>query len=308
MLRQSAFENNRKMLKGSLHCHTNRSDGHLTPTEAIARYKELGYDFIAITDHNLYSKDIEADGLTVLCGMEHDDYFEWEETGYRCFHTVVLGEKDTTGFAHGQAVETGKAKNQDEYQAYLDDFHGKNNLTMLCHPQWSNTPAKYFERLKGNFAMEVFNGAAAMDNDKDHNAAYWDELLGQGIKIWGVASDDAHRKEHYGQGWIMVNSENTPAAILAALQNGSFYSTCGPEIYDFYVEGTTAHIKCSPAASVSFLDDRHTGTKFNGENITEYEFDFSVLAPRPGTFKYIRACVVDKNGKRAWTNPIFFNE
>ena len=306
MLRQSAFENPDKMLKGSLHCHTTRSDGNLTPEETLARYKELGYSFVSIADHNLYNTESFGSDLTVLCAAEHDDYFEWDALGYRCFHTVLLGNKETTLLLQDEKLPKGEAKSQEEYQAYLDSFHNKNNMTMLCHPQWSNTPAKYFEKLKGNFAMELFNGAAAMDNDMDHNAAYWDELLGQGIKIWGTATDDAHRFEHIGQGWVMVNAENNAESILKALENGSFYSSCGPEIYDFYVDGSIAHIECSPCASVSFIDDRHTGKKFNGENITVQEFDLSTLAPKPGTYKYIRACVIDQNGKRAWTNPIIF--
>ena len=308
MLRQSAFENRNKMLKGSLHCHTTRSDGNLTPEETLARYKELGYSFVCIADHNIYNTKNFGSELTVICGAEHDDYFEWDALGYRCFHTVLLGNKETTLLLQDEKLPKGEAKSQEEYQKYLDGFHSKNNMTMLCHPQWSNTPAKYFEKLKGNFAMELFNGAAAMDNDMDHNAAYWDEMLGQDIKIWGVASDDAHRYEHFGQGWVMVNSENNTAAILDALKNGRFYSSCGPEIYDFYMDGSVAHIKCSEASSVSFIDDRHTGKRFNGVGITEKEFDLATLAPKPGTYKYIRACVIDKNGKRAWTNPIFFNE
>ena len=41
--------------KGNLHCHTTDSDGDCTPEEVVKRYKEQGYSFLAITDHNVYS-------------------------------------------------------------------------------------------------------------------------------------------------------------------------------------------------------------------------------------------------------------
>lgn len=38
------------LLRGNLHTHTLLSDGLLSPDEVIARYRNLGYDFLAITD------------------------------------------------------------------------------------------------------------------------------------------------------------------------------------------------------------------------------------------------------------------
>ena len=37
--------------RGNLHTHSNRSDGVLPPKEVCHRYREEGYDFIALTDH-----------------------------------------------------------------------------------------------------------------------------------------------------------------------------------------------------------------------------------------------------------------
>ena len=40
------------LLKGNLHAHTTFSDGRRPIDQVIARYRELGYDFLAITDHD----------------------------------------------------------------------------------------------------------------------------------------------------------------------------------------------------------------------------------------------------------------
>ena len=64
-------------LKGALHTHTTRSDGELTPLEVLRVYHELGFDFIALTDHDFLMKpgayqDVpdEFDGLLVFKGVE----------------------------------------------------------------------------------------------------------------------------------------------------------------------------------------------------------------------------------------------
>ena len=40
-----------RFYRGNLHTHSTRSDGRLEPEEVIGRYKEQGYDFLALTDH-----------------------------------------------------------------------------------------------------------------------------------------------------------------------------------------------------------------------------------------------------------------
>ena len=43
-------------LKCDLHAHTTHSDGNNTPEEMIARYEELDFDAVAITDHDRLTK------------------------------------------------------------------------------------------------------------------------------------------------------------------------------------------------------------------------------------------------------------
>jgi DNA repair protein RecO (recombination protein O) len=103
--------------------------------------------------------------------------------------------------------------------------------------------------------MEIYNTGSARGNNMDKNASYWDELLGQGKIIWGVAADDSHSPGSTCGSWVMVNSENNVNAILDALKAGEFYSSCGPEIYDFYVEDGKAVIECSPVSAICLQSD-----------------------------------------------------
>ena len=310
MIRQQAFDGKEKMLKGGLHCHTTRSDGSGTPEEVIRYHYQNGYDFLAITDHRRYNYNNFAPDvpMTIIPGMEFDNVFE-SGKGFRCFHTVCIGpEKDFgNGYEQDECFDSGTAKNQEEYQHYLDVMHEKGNLTFYCHPQWSSTPARYFEKMQGNFAMEIWNSGCAMEIGMDTDAAYWDEILGQGICIYGVATDDGHNMNHHCKGWVMVKAENNIGAILDALKNGEFYSSCGPEIYDFYVEDDKIVVECSPAAQIRFQSDMHPTRILRSEDGSLTRAEIGLDNYWPGRYKYIRATVIDKDGRYAWTNPIFLD-
>ena len=49
--------------KGNLHTHTLNSDGDSTPDEVVRWYREHGYDFLVLTDHNVMT---EVDGLNAV--------------------------------------------------------------------------------------------------------------------------------------------------------------------------------------------------------------------------------------------------
>lgn len=305
-MKQAAFCGSEKMLKGALHIHTTRSDGEGTPEEVIRLHYERGYDFLALTDHRIYNFVNHAPQIpmTIIPGMEFDNRFEVGK-GFRTFHTLCIGprKEDGNGFEHDERVASGTAKNQEEYQAYLDEIHAKGNLTVYCHPEWSGTPARFFDKMQGDFAMEIWNSGSVINCDMDKDAAYWDELLGQGKKIYGIASDDGHAMSEHCHGWVMVRAKNNTNAILEALKNGAFYSSCGPEIYNFYVQDGKAIIECSNVAMVRLHSDMHPTQIIRSEkgDITRAEFDITTRFE----YKYVRATIIDKNGKYAWTNPIF---
>src|SRR5688572_21225757 len=53
--------------KGNTHTHTLNSDGDSTPDEVVRWYREHGYDFVVITDHNFLTS---VDGLNALHGAD----------------------------------------------------------------------------------------------------------------------------------------------------------------------------------------------------------------------------------------------
>ena len=87
--------------------------------------------------------------------------------------------------------------------------------------------------------------------------------------------------------------------ILQALEEGAFYSSCGPEIYDFWFRDGRVYVDCSDAVSVSFHTLRMPLCKTAGEHVTHAECDVY------DGIHYVRAVVTDAQGRCAWTNPIF---
>ena len=304
---QAAFTAGKPFLKGALHCHTTRSDGKCTPEEAIKLHHEYGYHFMALTDHNIVNhiNHCPEVPMTMLSGIERDFSLPGRsEDKPMCVHVVGLGVPGDPA-APGQDVRPGHAGGGQaaaQAQQMIDDMHAWNMKTIYAHPQWSGTAYRDFGVLTGNMAMEIWNTGCALENALDDNAAYWDEALDDDRPpMWGVATDDGHPVWQHGKGWVMVAADNDAQSILNALERGEFYASCGPEIHDFYVEDGVAHVRCSEAVSVQFVSLRHPlpCRRDPAGAMTEAECGL------PQGLKYVRAVVMDAQGRRAWTNPIF---
>ena len=262
---------------------------------------------MALTDHRRYNYENFAPetNMTIIPGMEMDAGITTGDA--LCFHTVVLGPAKADGnpFEQDQRFESGRVRNQFEYQATLDWLHESNQLTTMCHPEWSCTPVRMYEHLHGNFALELWNTGCAWGDHLDRdNQQQWDDLLVNGMKIYGIAVDDGHAMDQHCNGWVCVNAENNIASILAALKEGAFYASCGPQIFDFYVEDNKAVVECSPCATAQLRVGVHpTSVVRNPDGlVTRAEMKLNPSDP------YVRATVVDANGNRAWSNPIFLKK
>ena len=86
------------------------------------------------------------------------------------------------------------------------------------------------------------------------------------------------------------------------MENGAFYSSCGPVIKDFYVDDeNVVHIETSECEKIIFQCDKHPSRMVasEGEPLTSGEWNLK------DEYEYIRATVIDEKGRRAWSNPIF---
>jgi hypothetical protein len=292
--------------KGALHCHTSVSDGHVPPLEMIRRYRERGYAFASMTDHDVFAGYPEADGEDFLSIPGAELIFnvsDFAET-IRGTHVVALaGDARPSGGA--APVEYAHRTDCAGMNRYLGRRREDGDMLILAHPYWSYMDFADVGRVEGCFAVEIFNAVCTLEASSDA-LSYWDWLLRRGRRVLGVATDDHHDRDvDFARGWVCVRADGLDArSISASLLAGTFYSSTGPRILDFGVVSGRAYVRCEPAAAIRFTAFGPdcwpiTGKQAKpGAEYGEYELT--------GREKYVRAEVVGADGGRAWTNPIFF--
>jgi hypothetical protein len=306
ILQDPAFTANGRFWRGNLHTHSTRSDGVLTPQEVCRRYRAMGYDFLALTDHFIgdYGYPIvdtapmRGDGFTTLLGAElHSGAMQNGEL----WHILAVGLPQD--FAPSRSPSFMPIKGQETGPEIAARAVAAGAFVAIAHPQWSGLTLQDARSITAAHAVEIYNHGCWAGCDRPDGAAIADLLLTEGRRLTLIATDDAHFHEpdHFG-GWVMVKSpENTPDALLAALKAGHFYSTQGPELRDVRIVGDNLIVDCSAAVSVMALGHGTGAKAVHGQAMTCAEVPLSRLNDSP----WVRAVVVDAAGKRAWSNPIW---
>ena len=269
--------------KGNTHAHTRNSDGMLTPLEMSNVYKNKGYNFLIITDHLVVTNTPEnnTSSFITISGIEiHNP------------HVVGLGMKVKNSFLATSNLSES-----------IDAVVSGGGLSIVAHPHWMGLKSEDLNRTQGFIGIEIFNYVTLILNGKGYSINYWDELLDEGRHIWGIATDDAHREEHIGKGWIMVKAPAlTEKDILDSIKKGSFYSSTGPSIEEIQMSGNIIKISCSDVKEIRFIGHGPEGCirlPDNSKNMNSASCEIK------GTEKYIRIECVDAEDNTAWTNPFF---
>jgi len=295
-----------RWLKVALHMHTNRSDGNLEPAQAVAAYRNDGYDCLAVTDHDqLFGPDrIDDPGLLIIPAQE---VHLGKDAEPGCsYHVVALNIKE-------------EIPRQRSGQAAVDCIREQGGLALLCHPLWSSMTQEEMDTITGCFAVEIWNGVCERGLGRGSSVFYWDSYLTRfdpaplepgdpPRPLWGVAVDDCHRYvEDLGKGWtwVQIDAGDRPSieAVLDGLRRGAFYSTEGPRLETILLEGNRLVVHTSSAVSVRFVGSAgRVRSRVSGEHVKVAEYEIT------GEERYIRVEVEDRGGRRAWSNPIWIDE
>ncbi len=297
-----------RFLKGNLHTHSTRSDGALPPEEVCRRYREAGYDFLALTDHYLGMYDypitdttpFRTAGFTTLPGAElHVDAMD----NGGLWHILAVGlpadftPPDVPHFMHTESRES--------VSELTMRARAAGAFIAIAHPHWSGLTEADARRITAAHAVEIYNHGCAVECDRGDGLLSWEHMLNEGRRLTAVATDDAHfhSKDHFG-GWVMVKArENTPEALLDALKAGHFYASSGPEIHDIRITGRALEIECSPAVTIAVQGNVTAASFERGEGLTAATIALDRFAASP----WVRVTVIDSAGKRAWSNPIWLD-
>jgi hypothetical protein len=286
--------------KGNLHAHTTNSDGRLSPEEVIALYRDAGYDFLCITDHEVVTqtKAGQDSEFLLLPGAELNG--GRSEIGER-FHVLGFGLR-RIGALQSEVERT--------TQQAIDWIVAHGGATVLAHPHWSGHTYADLLPLTGHLGVEVFNTTCEVGIGKGISAAQWDDLLNRGQLCWGFAVDDCHSTHSANQAAILVKApELTQDSIMAAIHRGQFYATTGPVIervewHSDAISGErTLHVHTSPVEEINFVAQGWHGQHLlaqPGQSLTEASFTLD------GKEWYLRVECRDAQSRRAWTNPVLF--
>ncbi|MFN7973166.1 MAG: PHP domain-containing protein [Acidobacteriota bacterium] len=177
-------------LKGCLHTHTTCSDGRLSPQEVADAYDELGYDFVAFTDHDYLWKPGQENAyaairtrMLVFVGMELTVF----ERGYLHVNRIGGDSCELHVFNHAMAYDL-------DLEQVLDRIASVGRRFPLD-------------------AVEVTDkGFLRPDLDLSR------------FPLPAVASDDAHERGGIGRAWIEMDAPRDRDAILRAVKNGDFWN------------------------------------------------------------------------------------
>lgn len=278
----------KKRFKVNLHMHTKRSDGFCTPEEAVTHYAAEGYDAVALTDHWIVGKNERQNGVLILPGVEYDTRTFDCRKGV--FHILGIGMK------REPAVQK-----YDPAQKIIDDIHSAGGFVVLAHPAWSlNTPAQ-ITSLCGVDATEIYNTVSGVhESRRPDSSLIVDMLATDGHILPLIAADDAHYYDNDAcKSWIMVEAEDcTEESLMDAIRNGRYYATQGPEVH-IRREGDEIVVNCSPVSEAIFHSNLAWVERVHsGDSLKE------VRHPIGKKECFVRAEVVDKDGKHAWSRII----
>jgi len=317
-----------RWFKGNTHAHSLNSDGDV-PVDAVVRwYREHGYHFTFITEHEYFTDVAPLNALfaagnrfLVIAGQEVTQRIadSLHSGGVRQAHVNALGTSrlvPTIGeknIAKGVTIAATYARNSAAIAA-------AGGIIQINHPNfiWS-VPLGDMMELPDSTLFEVWNGHPIVYNQGGTDStgqemlsteARWDSVLSRGKLLFGVADDDSHSYKPQdaenpdlarpGRGWIWVRADTlTPAAILRSLRRGDFYASTGITLGDLQVSDTLYRLEIAPAGDRRYLTEFiGRGGKVLARNTT-LRPSYRIV----GNEGYVRARISDSSGRMAWTQP-----
>jgi hypothetical protein len=273
--------------RGNTHTHARYSDKNEKNDipEISGWYRKAGYDFLLISEHNdhlaekktICHDEITEDGkFLMLCGLELSNKTHVTALGIDSY----IGDEESLQDGVGKIIKAG-------------------GIAILNHPMDSKVTAKDFISTTGLNHIEIFNGNRPEETTGAETL--WDSILSStdGRPVYAVAADDNHYSENkVARGWIMVRSPAlTKKEIQENIRSGNFYASTGISITGYSVTDKSLSVSSKNGDVISFIgkDGKVLGTVLYPE--ASYYFKGDEL--------YVRAKITSKDGKFAWTQPVF---
>lgn len=234
----------RGVFKGDFHIHSDRSDGREPPAHVAAACREIGMDFLAVTDHRKYAPSIEArqafDGVPIDLAIHPGEEIHPPDNpvhminfgGSFSVNDLFADEpayRDSVSLIERTLGELPDGVDRYQYASCLwvfDKIRQAGGLALLCHPYWFTAnryaPSGAITSLlldRRSFdAFEVIGGFHRHEADSNTlQVARYHELRSLGRQIPIVGASDAHgchRGELFGWYYTIIFAASTKLADI----------------------------------------------------------------------------------------------
>ncbi len=294
--------------KGNTHAHTVESDGDSSPEYVAQWYKAHGYNFLVISDHNVFTDPAQLSHLTdsdfiLIPGEELTSGFE--------SLPVHVNGLNLPGLVDPRTGSTMVAT----IQSNVDAIREVEGVPHINHPNFGWAfGAEELAQVENDRLLEIYNGHPSVHNEGGGGfpslEEIWDMLLTGGKRIYGIAVDDAHHfqgefsadRANPGRGWISVRARSLDAVeIMQQLEAGQFYASTGVRLADVVTEEGRLEIHIAPRGNF-----RYTTTFIgSGGRVLSVSTENPAVYILQGRERYVRAKVTDSRGDAAWVQPVF---
>lgn len=279
-----------KWLRGNLHTHTTRSDGSQDPGDVVTMYADAGYDFLAMTDHDIWTTPDE------LSELPSGDML------------LLSGNEITRAGSHVVHVQADALVNPHwDRQQVINDINRGEGFAIVAHPnfkEFNHCPLESLFAWSGYVGIEIYNGVVSRGTGGPYATIHWDRLLSSGRRVWGYAHDDFHDAGagDLGRGWnVVLAREKTEQEIFSALREGRFYASTGVIIANIAVKGRQITIETENA-------DRIVAQYDNGCRLAVVDEPVATIdVPENISMTYVRIECWGRGEQFAWTQPFWID-
>jgi predicted metal-dependent phosphoesterase TrpH len=202
--------------RGDLHVHSFRSDGKESPAVVAAHYRQAGFDFLALTDHERYEPSLEMIAayrdapvdLRLIAGEEvhpPGNGAHYLHAGGRWSVNGLIRENPggyraaIQRLAETLAIPAGI--NREEYASCVwvsREIRRAGGLAVMVHPYWIHGNAYHIREtmarvmLKSGLfdAFEVIGGQTLEENQLQ--ASLWQDVREEGVFVPPLGNSDSH--------------------------------------------------------------------------------------------------------------------
>lgn len=236
--------------RGDLHCHTPASSdawssgSALTPSGWADTARQLGLDFLAMTDHNVVSQNLGLSSVAgrdvlLLAGEEMTNWFH----GHATVSGIEVGDwLDWRQTPAGLPLPSGEpgARVQD-FIATVREMGGFVSAAhpLAFHTSWQFLADGDLDPAARTDSLEIWTGPFQPDDEAALLA--WDDRLRRGWRIWANGGSDLHGAANTngfqaGTPTTVVYAEQlSRGAIVDALRNGRCFITRRPDGVEVYL-------------------------------------------------------------------------